>query len=59
MCSDGTVEVRIIHDATSGVALNRFIKVLDGGVFPLANDIKTTLRLQAESGVPHFGLPWA
>ena len=50
------VEVRIIHDGTNGVDVNRFIKVRDGGLFPTTADVKACLRSQAESSIPHFGL---
>ena len=33
---DGSTEVRVIHDGTHGVDINRFIKVQDGTVFPTA-----------------------
>ena len=39
---DGNIEVRIIHDGTNGVDVNRYIKVLDGGCCPTAADIKCT-----------------
>ena len=54
--ADGTVEVRVIHDGTHGVDVNRYIKVLDGAVFPTSADLKCCLREQAESGAPHLGL---
>ena len=53
---DGNTEVRIIHDGTNGVDVNRFIKVVDGGCCPTAPDIKCAMREQRASGIPHFGL---
>ena len=53
--SAGEVEVRVLHDGTNGIDLNRFIKVRDGGMFPVACDLKAVLRKQAASGIPHFG----
>ena len=54
---DGEViEVRVIHDGTNGVDINRFIKVLDGALFPLAADVKTALRVQTARGRPHWGM---
>ena len=50
------VTVRIIHDGTKGIDLNRFIKVRDACNFPLAPDIKAVLRLQSARGLPYFGL---
>ena len=54
--SEGKVEVRIIHDGTNGVDVNRYIKVQDGGCSPTAADIKRVLQEQRASGAPHFGL---
>ncbi len=53
---DGDIEVRIIHDGTNGIDVNRYIKVLDGGLCPVAADIKCALRTQMQSGKPHIGL---
>ena len=53
---DGTVEVRIVHDGTHGVAVNPAIKVLDHVPTPSASDIKTVIRHCAESGLPFMGL---
>ena len=47
---DGLVTVRIIHDGTTGVDLNRYIKGLDACNFPLAPDIKAVTRLQSARG---------
>ena len=41
---DGVMEVRVLHDGTNGVDLNRFIKVLDAGLSPMAQDLKTCMR---------------
>ena len=38
---DGDIEVRVLHDGTHGVDVNRSILILDGGVNPIASDIKT------------------
>ena len=54
--ADGKVEVRIIHDGTNGVDVNRFIKVNDGSCCPTAADIKRVMQAQRASGLPHFGL---
>ena len=48
--------IRIIHDGTNGVAVNDRIRVLDGGQFPTAPDIKAAMRWQAEEGGHFFGL---
>ena len=48
--------VRVLHDRTHGVNVNRYILVRDGGVSPTAIDLKTTMRLQAATGLPHCGL---
>ena len=53
---DGDIEVRVLHDGTHGVNTNRFIKVRDGGVPPMASDLKTCLRMQAARGKPFCGL---
>ena len=53
---DGSVDVRVIHDGTHGVDVNRYIRVADGAIFPTAADLKTCLRLQAESRAFHVGL---
>ena len=53
---DGTVEIRILTDGSNGVETNQYIKVRDAVPLPLADDIRTTTRLQGESGKPHFGL---
>ena len=53
---DGDVDVRVLHDGTNGVNVNRFIKVLDGGTSPTAQDLKATTRLQASTGLPHLGV---
>ena len=53
---DGTADVRVIHDGTHGVDVNRYIKVRDGSMFPTAADLKDCLRTQAETGLPHLGL---
>ena len=42
--------------ARKGVGVNRFIKVLDGAVFPLAPDVKAALRHQSTRGKPFWGL---
>ena len=52
----GEQEVRIIHDDTTGVDVNKYILVLDGGLNPVASDLKTALRLQAARSCRHFGL---
>ena len=56
LLEDGSVEVRVINDGTHGVDVNRFICVLDGGLNPIASDIKAALRVQSARGTPHFGL---
>ena len=56
LVEDGSVEVRVIHDGTHGVDVNRFICVLDGGLNPIASDNKAAHRLQLARGAPHFGL---
>ena len=53
---DGLVEVRVLHDGTNGVDLNRFILVKDGGISPMAADMKTALRHQAARQRPYWGL---
>ena len=53
---EGEIEVRVIHDGTHGVDVNRYILVLDGGLSPLASDMKAAMRTQAATGVPHCGL---
>ena len=53
---EGLVDVRVLHDGTNGVDLNRYILVLDALTSPMAQDIKASMRLQAGSGVVHFGL---
>ena len=53
---EGCVTVSRIHDGTTGIDLNRFIKVVDACSFPLAPDIKAVVRIQSARGVPLFGL---
>ena len=55
MGSDGLTEVRIIHDGTNGIDLNRYTCVRDGGLSPVASDLKAVMRMQAASGQPHIG----
>ena len=50
------IEVRILHDGTNGVGVNKFILVRDGGWSPLAQDVKTCMRYQAARNTPHVGL---
>ena len=52
----GCVTVRIIRDGTTGIDLNRFIKVVDACNFPLAPDIKAVMRIQSSRGITYFGL---
>ncbi len=54
--ADGTTEVRIIHDGTHGVDVNRYIRVHDRIPFNLASDVSRLLRHQASRGRPYFGL---
>ena len=56
VAEDGEVEVRVLLDGTHGVDTNRYIKVLDGGTSPTAQDLKTCMRHQASRGTPHFGI---
>ena len=53
---DGETEVRVLHDGTHGVDTNKYIKVLDGGLSPIARDMKTSMRMQAARGTPHCGV---
>ena len=53
---DGETEVRVLHDGTHGVDTNKYIKVLDGGLSPIARDLKTSMRMQAARGTPHCGV---
>ena len=52
---DGVTEVRVLHDGTHGVDTNRYIRVLDGGTSPTAQDLKTCMRHQAGRKRPHIG----
>ena len=52
--SDGTVEVRILHDGTHKVNVNKFIRVKDAVPFPTAPDVMRVLRQMAKSGKPFF-----
>ena len=56
MEDDGTVFIRIVHDGTTGVGVNKHIKVLDACLYPLAPDIKATLRRQTSRRTDHGGL---
>ena len=53
---EGVVEVRVLHDGTHGVELNRYIMVRDGGISPMASDMKAALRHQASRKKPYWGL---
>ena len=48
VAADGTVTVRVIHDGTNGVDVNRFIKVQDAALMPLADDVKAVLWESSE-----------
>ena len=52
----GETEVRVLSDGTHGVDTNKYIKVLDGGLSPIARDLKTSMRMQAARGIPHCGV---
>ena len=54
--SDGSIEVRIVHDGTNKVDVNKYIRVRDSTPFPLAADIMRVLRDQAGAKRPYFGL---
>ena len=50
------VDVRVIHDGTTGVRLNNRIKVRDAGTSPIHSDLKAVMRRQAARRTPRFGL---
>ena len=52
--ADGTTEVRIIHDGTHAVDVNKYIRVQDSIPFPTAPDLARVLRQVASSGKQYF-----
>ena len=54
--ADGSLEVRIVHDGTNKVDVNKYIRVRDSTPFPLAADIMRVLRHQSGAKRPYFGL---
>ena len=53
MSPEGLVDVRVLHDGTNGVSVNRFIRVRDGGISPTAADMKAALRRQSGRKRPY------
>ena len=53
---DGQLDVRIIHDGTNGVDINKYICVRDAVPLPLAADVKRVMREQAASQLPFAGI---
>ncbi len=53
---DGSTEIRIIHDGTHRVDVNRYIRVRDRIPFPVGADVSRLLRHQASTRTPFFGL---
>jgi hypothetical protein len=53
---DGTAEIRIIHDGTHKVDVNKYIRVRDKIPFPLAPDVARVIRHQAASNMPFYAL---
>jgi hypothetical protein len=53
---DGTTEIRIIHDGTHKVDVNKYIRVRDKIPFPLAPDVSRVIRHQAASNMPFYAL---
>ena len=53
---DGTTEVRIVHDGTNKVHINKYIRVRDAIPCPTAPDVKRVLREQAREKKPFFGM---
>ena len=49
---DGTREIRILHDGTNGVDLNRFILVLDAVPCPMAADLQASMRQMPDERAP-------
>ena len=52
--SDGSTEIRVIHDGTNKVGVNSKIKVRDSIPLPMAQDLQVALRHCAASGLPAF-----